>query len=117
MAKIEKKHKRLELLVDSILQSIYNNVCESEETTITGEAEIIHKGEIAGYVKYVVYMKVLVAGTSWSYDYPPTADEVEFTLGSASVEMIYSVAGLELKNLTGLVNKMLINEEDKTLNY
>lgn len=117
MAKIEKKYKRLELLVDSILNSIFNNVIEKEETTISGEAEIIHNNEIVGYVNYIVYKNVLATGSDWSYDYPPTADEVEFKLDSASVKDVYGNTGKELVNITQLLNKLLVKEEGKTLNY
>ncbi len=117
MANLQKKLNRLELLKESVLESIYKDVFESEETSIKGQAEIIHNGEIAGYVNYLVTQNVLAAGTPWSYDYPPTSDEVEFILESASVEMIYSVGGLELKNLTSAINKVLSNSEGKILNY
>lgn len=122
MSKINKKLPRLYELRDSILESIYNYSVsdfenDTEKTTIENEAEIIHNNELIGHVKFCVAINVLTKAFEGNYDYPPTAEEVEFELFSSSVVMMYSNKGLELPNITKSINDLLYKREGKILKF
>jgi hypothetical protein len=119
MANITKKSKnvtRLQILVDVALNAIYNDAIDREEETITNEISFLHKEEEVGTIKYVVHKKILAQGNGWSWDYPPTADEVEFRIEEASIE-VFGQNGDVLKNVTSLANQMLEKKVGKILEY
>lgn len=113
-----KQTKRCELLIDSILKSIYKNSVDNDSTNVVDEAEIIHNGEIVGYVTYAVNRNVVELGRSWSYDTPPSGDEVEVILISAICDVFISALySKKLRNLTKFINEELILKEGKILEY
>lgn len=123
MPKIEKKPARLQLLLNNILESIHKStetVFEQRDfssTTVDGEAEIMHNGQMIGYVNYIAYVDVLAEPTGGDYDYPPQGGDTEIILESASVSQIYGHTDIELKNVASVINLMLVNEEGKKLNF
>jgi len=110
-----KQSKRLELVLDAVLESIYNDVYESEETEIIGQANIKYKDQFVGEVNYVVTQEVLVAGSKGSWEYPPEADEVEFRLQSAIVTEIYGKSDNVLPNVKQKLDTLLFKAEGKKL--
>jgi hypothetical protein len=112
-----KQSKRLEIVLDSILQSIYNDVYESEDTEIVGSANIKYKSDFIGEVNYVVSKEILVIGSTGSWEYPPDGDEVEFKLESATVKVIYGKSDQELVNVKNLLNELLFKQEGKIFEY
>lgn len=110
-----KQTKRLEIVLDAILQSIYNDVYENEDTEIVGSANIKYKDQFIGEVNYVVSQEVLQIGHTGSWEYPPDADDVEFKLESANVTEIFGKSDSELENVKNLLNEMLFKQEGKKL--
>ena len=117
MENISKKQIRCNLLIDSILRSIYQYAKDNDSTNVVDEAEIQYQGDIAGYVTYAVNRNVTEVGRSWDYDFPPSSDEVEITLLSAICNMFYGGSGKRLPNLTRYINNQLLNFEGKLIEY
>ena len=106
--------QRLADVQHSVLQSILN-YCQEATEDVDQEIEINHFNEVIGNVKIKVSVNVLVS--NYDSGYPPTSDDVEMTLESAHVEMIYSSKDKELPNITKAINDFLYRNEGELLKF
>ena len=110
--------KSIKHLTKITLESIFNDLMYKnlEETSIVSEAEITFKNEIYGYVKYSVSINDNSKHCIHSYDDVQDVAELNFTLNSAMVELMYS-SNNKLVNVTKALNEALLDKQFTNLSY
>lgn len=111
------KTTRLDLVLQAVLESICKDVIADNFEVTSSTAEIIYNTDVIGIVKYYVSINIISKGSYGDYNNPPEKEEVDVILESAVVDVIYSENGRELKNITDYLNKMLVKNEGKNLDY
>lgn len=111
--------KSIKHLTKITLESIFNDLMYKnlEETSIISEAEITFKNEIYGYVKYSVSINDNSKHCIHSYEDCPDVAELDFTINSAVVEIMYSTNNNKLVNVTKALNEALLDKQFTNLKY
>ena len=111
--------KSIKHLTKITLESIFNDLMYKnlEETSIVSEAEITFENEIYGYVKYSVSINDNSKHCIHSYDDVQDFAELNFTLNSAIVELMYSTNNTKLVNVTKALNEALLEKQFTNLSY
>lgn len=103
-----KNKERLQDLTFSVLESIYDYCLVYCGTTreISSEIDFKHENEFVALVKFRVTV------------YFDSLGEIQFRLDYANVKTILnSIAGVEMPNVTNLLNERLKKQFGKTLNF
>lgn len=111
--------KSIKHLTKITLESIFNDLMYKnlEETSIISEAEITFKNEIYGYVKYSVSINDKSKHCIHSYNDIQDVAELDFTLNSAVVELMYNSNNNKLSNVTQTLNEALLDKQFTKLSY
>lgn len=108
LQKLIKPRQRLSWLINSIIESIYNSINEVDYSEhILTDVEIIHNGNIVGYINAIVSVNVLAYGRrDWEYN---ESDDVENELISISDVRLYREDSTRLTNIESFVHGELFS--------